>query len=457
MAEVGDKVKARSEEDYGWYTGVIEKANGDGTVTIKWDDPEGGPESEDVETGLVKKIIIFKDYEVGDECEATSPDDGNMYPGVVSKINKDGTFTVKWDDPDGGPETNDVSPEDMKKVTIFKDYQVDDIVEAAYPDDGTLYLGKVKKVNADGTFEVAWEDPDGGPESHPISPKEMRYPLIPIEELEVGKQFKGTVRTIREFGAFVDIGAEGDGLLHISRISNERVEDVRVYLEEGQEIDCWVSGVRDDGKFGLTMVEGKLDGGGGRPRGDPSAFAGVSPDEWLNGKVANLASFGAFVTVTNDDGAFADGLVHVSQIRDGFVENVEDELSIGQEVRVRVLSVDVNTGKMSLSMKEGFGGGMSEPRPPADFTPFENVPSSQWLKGKVLRTAPFGVFVEVTAEDGAKADGLVHITQIRDGFVENPEDEVSIGQEVDVRVQSVDVGAGKMSLSMKQEMEGGYD
>merc|ERR1712066_368190 len=99
----------------------------------------------------------------------------------------------------------------------------------------------------------------------------------------------------------------------------------------------------------------------------------------------------------------------------------------------------------------GGGGGGGGPREEVDLAPFEKVASeNQWLKGKVARIAPFGIFVTVSLPDGPTADGLVHITQIRDGFVESCEDEVEVGQEVDVWIQSVDVVAGKMSLSMKQ-------
>merc|ERR1719476_152017 len=101
-------------------------------------------------------------------------------------------------------------------------------------------------------------------------------------------------------------------------------------------------------------------------------------------------------------------------------------------------------------MKEGYGGGGGAARAPADLTAFEDIASDQWLEGKVSRTASFGAFVTVTAPDSeSSADGLVHITQIRDGFVESVEDELEIGQEVKVRVVSVD--GGKLSLSMKEE------
>eukprot|EP00440_Ansanella_granifera_P031216 gb/GFBE01033894.1/.p1 GENE.gb/GFBE01033894.1/~~gb/GFBE01033894.1/.p1 ORF type:complete len:465 (+),score=150.17 gb/GFBE01033894.1/:1-1395(+) len=391
----------------------------------------------------------------GDAVKAICPDDDQWYPGTIDKEGSDGAFVVKWDDPEGGPETHEVSAENIKKIVIFKDYKVGETVEAVFPEDGNYYPAEVMKINADGTFSVKWEDPDGGPETSDVQPAEMKYPPIPFDKLEVGQKYKGTVRSVLDFGAFVDIGAEGDGLLHISRISKERVENVYDYVSEGQEIECWISGKRDDGKFGVTMVEGLTESGGGgrRAPADLTPFQDLSPDDWQDGVVARTAPFGAFVTVTLPGGEQADGLVHISQLRDGFVDNVEDEVSIGQEVKVRVQSVDTGAGKMSLSMKEGFGGGGGGGggfREPVDLTPFQDVAPDTWLTGKVARCAPFGAFVTVTLEDGKSADGLVHITQIRDGFVESVEDELSIGQEVQVRVESVDAGAGKMSLSMKQ-------
>jgi len=453
---VGDKVKAKSEDE-NWYSGVIEKI-GDGTFTVKWDDPDGGPESEDLVESAMKKIIIFKDYVVGDDVFAIPPEDSNMYAGTVAKINADGTFQVKWDDPDGGPESHDLQPDVMKKIAVFKDYKVGDTVEAKFPEDGNMYLAEVTKINDDGTFQVKWEDPDGGPEESPCKPKEMKYPPIPFDKLEVGQKYKGTVKSIRDFGAFVDIGAEADGLLHISSISKDtRIENIYDFLEDDQEVEVWISGKRDDGKFGVSMIEGKTDGGGPRPQADLGPFADLDPNEFHKGTVQNLVSFGAFVTVHLEDGTEADGLVHISQIRDGFVDTVEDELTSGQEVQVRVQSVDLERNKMSLSMKEPFGGGGDGGFREAklvDLTPFENMPSDKFMTGKVVRCVPFGAFVTVTSEDGAEADGLVHITEIRDGFVENVEDELSVDQEVEVRVKSVD--NGKMSLSMKREEDAAY-
>eukprot|EP00419_Tripos_fusus_P032466 CAMPEP_0172783138 /NCGR_PEP_ID=MMETSP1074-20121228/204285_1 /TAXON_ID=2916 /ORGANISM="Ceratium fusus, Strain PA161109" /LENGTH=485 /DNA_ID=CAMNT_0013620125 /DNA_START=1 /DNA_END=1455 /DNA_ORIENTATION=- len=398
--QVGDRVKATSPDDEQNYPATIKKVNNDGTFTVKWDDPDGGPETDDVDVGAMKKIIVFKDYVVGDDVP---------YPGVVSKINEDGTFQVKWDDPDGGPETDIVNAEKMKKVVVFKNYKVDDVVEAVFPDDGQMYPGTVIKINGDDTFQVRWDDSDGGPEDSPVKAKDMKYPPIPLDKLEVGQKFTGTVKTVREFGAFVDIGAETEGLVHISRISNERVNDPNDYVEVDQEVDVWVSDIRDDGKFGLTMVEGRT--GGGRRPVDLTLFEVLDADEWLTGTVEGVMTFGAFVSVTLPDGsASASGLVHVSQIKDGFVEDVSAEVQVGQQVQVRIVNVDMERSKMSLSMRSN-GGASPAARPPADLSVFDGIPSDQWLDGKVARTAPFGAFVTVTAPDSdATADGLVHIT-----------------------------------------------
>merc|ERR1712176_1627152 len=115
------------------------------------------------------------------------------------------------------------------------------------------------------------------------------------------------------------------------------------------------------------------------------------------------------------------------------------------------MGVDVDTNKISFSMREG-GFREREPREPVDLGPFEGIGPSTWLQGTVASTTAFGAFVKVQAPDSeATAQGLVHITNIADGFIESVDDEVEVGQEVKVRVINVDVAGGKMGLSMKEE------
>jgi predicted RNA-binding protein with RPS1 domain len=449
--EVGCKVKAQSPDDEGWYPGRIKEASGSDWV-VAWDDPDGGPETNTLSDDFIKKLFFHKNYEVGDDCRAISPDDERWYPGVVAEVLAEEKFRVKWDDPDGGPETADLHWEEMKKVKVKRDYKEGDEVLARFPEDGMMYEGTVLKANSDGTFQVKWEDPDGGPEDSPVSPKDMKIPPIPFDKLEVGQKYTGSVRSVRDFGAFVDIGSESDGLLHISAISEQRIEDIYAELEEDQEVEVWISGLRDDGKFGLTMIEGRIGGGGGRPRVDTDATLFEDKvEEWFDGEVVNIAPFGAFVKVTLDSGDEGQGLVHVSQIADTFVENINDFVEVGKEVRVKLVGVDTEKNKLSFTMRDGSGGGRPD-REPVDLTPFEGIDPATWLKGTVARCASFGAFVDVKAPDSdATASGLVHITQIKDGFVESVEAELEVGQEVDVRVVSVDTGMGKMGLTMKPE------
>merc|ERR1719210_2929695 len=92
-------------------------------------------------------------------------------------------------------------------------------------------------------------------------------------------------------------------------------------------------------------------GGGGKA--DLDAFSGLPDDEWVPGVVKSLVNFGAFVEVKEPGGdKAAQGLVHISQIKDGIVDDPGEELEVDQEVKVRVISVDVAGGKLSLSMRE---------------------------------------------------------------------------------------------------------
>jgi len=139
-------------------------------------------------------------------------------------------------------------------------------------------------------FDVKWDDPDGGPESHAV---------------------------------------KSDNMKHVEKSVNY-----------GDEVEVWIEKVYDE-KLQLSMM----------PPPDLSKFAGIHPDEFLDGTVDGIAKFGIFVMVkTPGSGAPQKGLVHVSQIKDGFVDDPWSEVEEGQEVKVRVISVDEGAGKLSLSM-----------------------------------------------------------------------------------------------------------
>merc|ERR1712048_1305696 len=102
-----------------------------------------------------------------------------------------------------------------------------------------------------------------------------------------------------------------------------------------------------------------------------SVFKGIDESTWLTGHVATIAPFGAFVNVQPPGGgASASGLVHIAELNDGFVEKVEDEVRIGQEVQVRVVRVDEAAGRISLSM-----------RAPSFSSSFKGIDESTWLTG----------------------------------------------------------------------------
>jgi 4-hydroxy-3-methylbut-2-enyl diphosphate reductase len=136
-------------------------------------------------------------------------------------------------------------------------------------------------------------------------------------------------------------------------------------------------------------------------------------------------------------------LLHVSEIAWGRVEHPSDILSEGQEIEVKVLGADREEGKVSLGLKQ------LKPNPWS--TAEEKYPAGTIVSGKVLRLAPFGAFVEV--EPGI--EGLVHISQLSDQHVEKTEDAVTVGQEVQIKVLSVDEKSQRMSLSIKQTKPGG--
>lgn len=152
----------------------------------------------------------------------------------------------------------------------------------------------------------------------------------------------------------------------------------------------------------------------------------------INGVVSRLTDFGAFVDLGG-----VDGLIHISEMSWGRISSPKELLSEGQEVEALVLDIDKEKGKISLSLKD------------KDSNPWtkaaEKYEVGSIVEGKVVRMVPFGAFIEL--EPGV--DGLVHISQIAERHVVKPEDEIKIGEIINVKVLEVNPEQKKISLSKK--------
>jgi len=199
-----------------------------------------------------------------------------------------------------------------------------------------------------------------------------------------------------------------------------------------------------------TAAKPKRSGG---KKKDVSKFVDADPKEFITGKVSSVQPFGAFVRLEGG----VDGLVHVSQVSDGFTESVEGMFKVGDEVKVRVMSVDTDKNQIALSMKEWQEPRERKPRVDRnkEFKAFtENVPDEKaFIPGTVNSVTQFGAFVTIAPG----VDGLLHISQIRDGYLGNVEDALSVGDEVQVRVTEVDKQKKRIALSMKEWKEPGSE
>lgn len=162
------------------------------------------------------------------------------------------------------------------------------------------------------------------------------------------------------------------------------------------------------------------------------AFEKLSVGEIVEGKVARLTDFGAFVDLGG-----VDGLVHVSEISHDRVKNPADVLTKGETVNVKILALDAEKGRISLSIKA------TQPGPWDKVA--EEAPTGTVLEGTVKRVKDFGAFVEIFPG----IEGLVHVSQISHKRIENPSEVLKSGDKVQVQVLDVKPAEERISLSMK--------
>ena len=159
--------------------------------------------------------------------------------------------------------------------------------------------------------------------------------MTKLTDLKTDDAVQGKVSSIKVAGAFVDVGAESDGFVHLSRLlpRSNRVEDV---LTVEQELELWVHKVDPDAdRLELTMI-----------RPTRLKWDQIKPGLKAIGSVTRLENYGAFV----DIGAEREGLVHVSEMSDGYVRNPAEVAKVGDEVEVAVLEVDRGKKQIRLTM-----------------------------------------------------------------------------------------------------------
>jgi small subunit ribosomal protein S1 len=262
-----------------------------------------------------------------------------------------------------------------------------------------------------------------------------------LGEIEIGATVKATVKTIVAYGAFLDLGNGVDGMVHQSDLTWDGRARAQEVLKVGQHVDVKV--------LNKNPETGKVKVGVKQLVTDPwaevrAAFGDASVVE---GTIVALADFGAFVRLTLPSSTEPiEGLIHVSELSWTKVRHPSQKLKIGETVKVKVLGLDTDAHRISLSMKA------------LEKNPFEAVAEKfgigTVLKVKIKSLADFGAFVELA--DGV--DGLIHVGEISwTDHPRHPSELLTIGQEVEAVVVNVDVAKQRVGLSMKRVGENPYD
>lgn len=251
-----------------------------------------------------------------------------------------------------------------------------------------------------------------------------------VEKFEKGETIEAPVKDVVKGGLVVDAGVRG--FVPASMVEDHFVDDFSPY--KGKTLEFKI--VEIDQNDSRLILSHKEIARAKREAERAEKMANLQVDQIVEGKVARLTNFGAFVDLGG-----IDGLVHISRISHAHVKHPSDVLKVGDEVKVKILSIDEEADRISLSIKD------TEPGPWENIE--EKAPQGAVLKGTVKRLTGFGAFVEVFPG----VEGLVHISQIAYEHIETPQEKLQEGQEVEVKVLSADPEKERLSLSIKALLE----
>ena len=251
------------------------------------------------------------------------------------------------------------------------------------------------------------------------------------ERYPINTRISGKVVSLTDYGAFIEIEEGVEGLIHISEMSwTKRVKHPSQILKADEEVETVVLDIDTENRkiaLGLKQV-------------DPNPWA-VLEEKYpagtrIKGQVKNVTDFGVFIGV--DEGI--DGLIHVSDISwSQKVENPSEMYKTGDDVEAVVLNIDSENERFSLGIKQ------LTPDPWQSI--IEKYPSHSTIEGEVIKITDFGIFVKVDYD----LEGLVHVSEIAEERVEDPNDYAKVGDKITAVVLNIDAHEKRISLSIKEK------
>ncbi|WP_077621717.1 30S ribosomal protein S1 [Sediminibacillus massiliensis] len=247
------------------------------------------------------------------------------------------------------------------------------------------------------------------------------------EKYNSGEVFEAEVKDVVKGGLVVDVGLRG--FIPASLVETHYVEDFEDYKNKTLSLKV----VELDREQNRVILSHRAVTEADEASKKQEVLQSLQEGQVVEGTVQRLTDFGVFVDIGG-----IDGLVHISQLSYQHVEKASDVVEEGQKINVKVLSVDRDNERISLSLKETLPG------------PWDNIEdkiqAGSVVDGTVKRLVNFGAFVEVAPG----VEGLVHISQISNQHIGTPQEVLDVGQSVQVKVLDVNEADQRMSLSIKE-------
>lgn len=326
------------------------------------------------------------------------------------------------------------------KISKVEDNQA--LVDIGYKFDGIIPIAELSSIHIEKAQDVVEEGQEVTCKVLRLNEEEGKLILSKravdsemawgdlANKLETGEIIEAKVQDVVKGGLIVDIGVRG--FIPASLVERHFVEDFSDY--KGRTLRLKVVELDRDKNKVILSQKAVLDEEFNKQK--HNVLSNITPGQVLTGTVQRLTDFGVFVDIGG-----VDGLVHISELAWHRVEKPSDVVNEGDQVKVKVLKVDTEKERISLSIKETLAGPWSQVE--------QQFSIGDVVKGTVKRLVSFGAFVEIAPG----VEGLVHISQISHKHIGTPHEVLKEGQEVNVKILDINASEQRVSLSIRETEE----